>query len=118
MVIADKVEIKAKWLVYKIDFYLNCKIWVLEIPESPARSARAKSLVSSPPQEILMASTSTAVDMFADPWHASQMMAVFTKHYTIQQTLEEQRQVADAEHIANIEKAKHNVIVYAWPKIG
>jgi hypothetical protein len=64
-----------------------------------------------------MASSSTAVDMFADPRHASQMTAAFTKHYAIQQTLEEQRRAADAERIANIEKAKHNVIVYAWPKV-
>jgi hypothetical protein len=76
-----------------------------------------RSPSSSPPREILMASTSTAVDMFADPRHASQMTAVFTKHYAIQQTLEEQRRAADAERIANIEKAKHNVIVYAWPKV-
>jgi hypothetical protein len=55
--------------------------------------------------------------MFADPRHASQMTAVFTKHYGLQQTLEEQRRAADAERIANVEKAKHHVIVYAWPQV-
>jgi hypothetical protein len=72
---------------------------------------------SSPPQEISTTSASTAVDMFADPRHASQMTAVFAKHYVLQQTLEEQRRAADAERIANVEKAKHHVIVYAWPQV-
>ena len=57
------------------------------------------------------------MDMFADPQHDLQMTAVFTKHYVIQQTLEEERRAADMEHIANIEKARHNVIVYAWSKV-
>lgn len=82
-----------------------------------AMSPLSPSPSSTPPREIHIASTSTTVDMFADPRHASQMTAAFTKHYAIQQTLEEQRRAVDAERIANIEKAKHNVIVYAWPKV-
>ncbi|KAF8234246.1 hypothetical protein L208DRAFT_1099814, partial [Tricholoma matsutake] len=31
---------------------------------------------------------------------------------------EEHQQAENAEHLANIEKAKHQVIIYAWPKDG
>ena len=77
------------------------------------------SCSSSPDQHTLqvIASTSSSTDFFADPRHASQMTAVFTEHYACQQALEEQQQVADAERIANIEKVKSHVIIYAWQKV-
>ena len=80
----------------------------LEFP--PSRS-------SSPDQHTATAGTSTSTDFFADPRHASQMTAVFTEHYARQQALEEQRRAADAERIANIEKVKSHVIIYAWQKV-
>ena len=45
------------------------------------------------------------------------MTAVFTEHYTRQQALEERQQAADAERIANTEKVKSHVIIYAWQKV-
>ncbi|KAF8232625.1 hypothetical protein L208DRAFT_1271279 [Tricholoma matsutake] len=54
--------------------------------------------------------------MFTDPCHASQMTVAFTQHHACQQSLEEAQRAADAEHIVNIEKAKHHVIIYAWVK--
>jgi hypothetical protein len=80
----------------------------LEVP--PSRS-------SSPDQHTATAGTSTSTDFFADPRHASQMTAVFTEHYARQQALEEQQRAADAERIANIEKVKSHVIIYAWQKV-
>jgi hypothetical protein len=61
--------------------------------------------------------TSSATDMFADPRYASQMTAAFTKHYALEQGREELRRVADTERLANIDKAKHHVVIYAWPKV-
>ena len=72
---------------------------------------------SSPNQLTEIAETSTSTNFFADPRHASQMTAVFTEHYARQQTLEEQRRAADAERIANIERVKSHVIIYAWQKV-
>lgn len=79
---------------------------------------RATSLDFPPSRStspVQQASTST--DFFADPRHASQMTAVFTEHYARQQALEEQQRAADAERIANIEKVKSHVIIYAWQKV-
>jgi hypothetical protein len=72
---------------------------------------------SSPDQHTTTAGTSTSTNFFADPRHASQMTAVFTEHYARQQALEEQQRAADAERIANIEKVKSHVIIYAWQKV-
>jgi len=77
---------------------------------SPSRS-------SSPDQHTAIAGTSTSTDFFADPRHASQMTAVFTEHYASQRALEEQQRAADAERIANIEKVKSHVIIYAWQEV-
>lgn len=72
---------------------------------------------SSPDQHTATAGTSTSTDFFADPRHASQMTAVFTEHYARQQALEERQRAADAERIANTEKVKSHVIIYAWQKV-
>ena len=45
------------------------------------------------------------------------MTAVFTEHYARQQALEERQRAADAERIANTEKVKSHVIIYAWQKV-
>jgi GRF zinc finger len=83
---------------------------------SPSDSSQhSRSL--SPSLNTAMAGALTSTDLFADPRHASQMTAVFTEHYTCEQAREEQRRAADAERIANIEKAKSHVIVYAWQKV-
>ena len=58
-----------------------------------------------------------AQDLFADPRHASQMTAVFTQHYAREQTIQEERRMADAERMANDVRAKHGVIVYGWAKV-
>ncbi len=65
------------------------------------------------------ASTSTARDrdMFANPRYASQMTAAFTEQHAVHQALEEKRRAEDADRLANIEKAKNHVIIYAWPKV-
>ena len=57
------------------------------------------------------------MDLFADPRYASQMTAAFTQQYADKHALEEQQRVVDVEHLANIEKAKNHVIIYAWPKV-
>ena len=77
------------------------------------------SLSKSPPPELLMASTSAseAMDMFANPQHASQLTSVFTKYHAVKQAQEEHQQVLDAKRLANIEKGKHQVIIYSWPKV-
>ena len=72
---------------------------------------------SSPDQQTATAGTSTSTDFFTDPRYASQMTAVFTEHYACQRALEEQQRTADAERIANIEKVKSHVIIYAWQKV-
>ncbi|KAF8240136.1 hypothetical protein L208DRAFT_1068197, partial [Tricholoma matsutake] len=48
----------------------------------------------------------------------SQMTMAFTQHYATEQAQEEHQWAENAEHLAIIEKAKHQVIVYAWPKDG
>jgi hypothetical protein len=75
---------------------------------------------SSPPlpTSTATASTSSAIDLFADPRYASQMTAAFTQQYADKYALEEQQRVVDAERLANIEKAKNHVIIYAWPKVS
>ncbi|KAF8219142.1 hypothetical protein L208DRAFT_1342984 [Tricholoma matsutake] len=42
------------------------------------------------------------------------MTTIFTNNYMCEQAREEQRWAADAEHIANIKKAKSHIIIYAW----
>ncbi|KAF8233779.1 hypothetical protein L208DRAFT_1265094 [Tricholoma matsutake] len=80
-------------------------------PDSPQGSHSSRcSRSPSPP------AASTSTNLFADPWHASQLTAVFTKHYVTQHALEEQRRAADAEPLENIEKAKSHIIIYAWQK--
>jgi hypothetical protein len=64
-----------------------------------------------------IANKSTAVDMFANPRYASQMTPAFTQQHAIEQALEERRRAADEERLANLEKAKNHVIIYAWPKV-
>ena len=70
-----------------------------------------------PPPELSMASTSAAVDMFANSQHASQLTTAFTKYHATEQAQEEHQWVLNAEHLANIKKTKHQVIIYAWPKV-
>ena len=77
---------------------------------------QSRTSPSSPP-ESLATTTSAAKDMFADPRYASQMTAAFTKHYALKQGREELRRAADTERLANIDKAKHHVVIYAWPKV-
>lgn len=72
---------------------------------------------SLPPPSTATASTSTAMDLFADPRYASQMTAAFTQQYADKQAMEERQRAVDAERLANIEKAKNHVIIYAWPKV-
>jgi hypothetical protein len=55
--------------------------------------------------------------MFTNPKYASQMTAAFTKQHAIEQAREERLRAADAERLANLEKAKNHVIIYAWPKV-
>jgi hypothetical protein len=55
--------------------------------------------------------------MFADPRYASQMTTAFMKHYALEQSREELQRAADAERLANIDKARHHVVIYAWPKV-
>ena len=83
----------------------------------PSTSGKAPSLQSPTPSSPQESSASTATDMFADPRYASQMTAVFTKHYALEQSREELRRAADIERLANIDKAKHHVVIYAWPKV-
>jgi hypothetical protein len=76
------------------------------------------SLSSSPPPPATApASTSTAMDLFADPRYASQMTAAFMQQYADKHALEEQQQAVDAERLTNIEKAKNHIIIYVWPKV-
>ncbi|KAF8229573.1 hypothetical protein L208DRAFT_1076304, partial [Tricholoma matsutake] len=42
------------------------------------------------------------------------MAPAFTQQYVLEQALEEGKQAADAKCLANIEKAKHSVMVYGW----
>jgi hypothetical protein len=82
------------------------------------RAFNLRSPSSSPPPATATASTSTAMDLFADPRYASQMTAAFTKQYADKHALEEQQRALDAERLANIEKAKNHVVIYAWPKVS
>ena len=59
------------------------------------------------------ASTSTVRDMFANPRYPSQMTATFTEQHAVHQALEEKQRAEDANRLANIEKAKTHVIIYA-----
>lgn len=45
------------------------------------------------------------------------MTAAFTKHYALEQDREELRRAADTEQLANIDKAKHHIVIYACPKV-
>lgn len=45
------------------------------------------------------------------------MTAAFTKQHAIEQAREEKLRAVDAERLANLEKAKNHVIIYAWPKV-
>ena len=45
------------------------------------------------------------------------MTAAFTQQHAIEQTREEHRQVVNAERLANVEKVKNHIIIYAWPKV-
>ncbi|KAF8227788.1 hypothetical protein L208DRAFT_1294878 [Tricholoma matsutake] len=56
------------------------------------------------------------MDLFADPRYGSQMTTAFTQQYADKHALEEQQRAVDVERLANIEKAKNHVIIYAWPK--
>lgn len=59
-----------------------------------------------------------AWDMFANPCHASQLAPAFTQQYALKQALEEGKRAADAKRLANIEQAKHSVMVYGWAKVS
>ncbi|KAF8057808.1 hypothetical protein FPV67DRAFT_1401177, partial [Lyophyllum atratum] len=48
----------------------------------------------------------------------SQMPPVFTQQYAQEQVIEEHRRAADAERLANIQRAKDHVIGYGWAKSG
>jgi hypothetical protein len=58
------------------------------------------------------------LDFFANPRHASQIAPAFTQQYAREQALEESKRSADAERLANIEKAKHSVMVYGWARVS
>ncbi|KAF8799393.1 hypothetical protein BYT27DRAFT_6862923 [Phlegmacium glaucopus] len=76
----------------------------------------------NPPPSVNLAiagSSTTAdlgLDFFANPHHASQIVPAFTQQYALEQALEESKRAADAKQLANIEKAKHSVIVYGWAR--
>jgi hypothetical protein len=91
-------------------------------PASASGSRREIPVSRSPtspvsPRDSSAITTSAETDMFADPRYASQMTAAFTKHYALEQSREELRRAADTERLANIDKAKHHVVIYSWPKV-
>lgn len=91
-------------------------------PISASSSRHEKTTIIPPttpssPRESSVTTASTSKDLFADPRYASQMTAAFTKHYALEQDREELRRAADTERLANIDKAKHHVVIYAWPKV-
>lgn len=103
---------------------LGTKTHMCEVAGSSAsdkgkqRAVSPPSMPSSPsPPLTATASTSTARDMFANPRYASQMTAAFTEQNAIHQAIEEKRRAVDAERLANIEKAKNHVVIYAWPTV-
>jgi len=79
---------------------------------SASDKGKQRAVSPSPP----LTATATARDIFANPRYASQMTAAFTEQNAIHQAIEEKRRAVDAERLANIEKAKNHVIIYAWPK--
>ncbi|KAF8060188.1 hypothetical protein FPV67DRAFT_1674151 [Lyophyllum atratum] len=73
---------------------------------------------AAPPTLVQTATTSGSRDAFAHPRYASQMPPVFTQQYAQEQVIEEHRRAADAERLANIQRAKDHVIGYGWAKSG
>jgi hypothetical protein len=58
--------------------------------------------------------TSTSLDARPDPRYASQMPAIFTSQFAVQQRLEEEKRQNEAERLANIKRTSQEVIVHVW----
>ena len=84
-------------------------------PSNPPRSvAHSVNLAPAGPSTTV----GPALDFFANPCHASQIVPAFTHQYAREQAFEESKRAADAERLANIEKAKHSVMVYGWARVS
>ena len=56
--------------------------------------------------------------MRAEPNHASHILPVFTERWATEHSLHEEQQRQDAEKLANLQKTKHTVFVYAWIQVS
>ena len=53
----------------------------------------------------------------AEPIHASHILPVFTERWATEHSLREEQRKQDAEKLANLQKTKHTVFVYAWIQV-
>lgn len=54
----------------------------------------------------------------AEPIHASHILPVFTERWATEHSLREAQRKRDAEKLANSQKTKHTVFVYAWIQVS
>jgi hypothetical protein len=60
----------------------------------------------------------TRVHQRAEPIHASHILPVFTERWATEHSLREEQRKQDAEKLANLQKTKHTVFVYAWIQVS
>jgi hypothetical protein len=53
----------------------------------------------------------------AGPIHASHILPIFTERWATEHSLREEQRRQNAEKLANLQKTKHTVFVYAWIQV-
>ena len=54
----------------------------------------------------------------AEPTHASHILPIFTERWATEHSLREEQRKQDAEKLANLQKTKHTVFLYAWIQVS
>ena len=95
-------------------------LWILD-PESASTQANGKGRAVEVPAPGVEATTSsgpsntqTHTTTRPTPHYTSQMPPILTNQIAKEQALCEEQRSLEAQRIANLQKAKHHVIVYCW----
>ena len=91
-------------------------------PTPPPSSTADPSLQNTIPlaetQSLTPLAIATQAPHWAEPIHASHILPVFTEQWATEHSLREEQRKKDAEKLANLQKSKHTVFVYAWIQVS
>ena len=96
----------------------NTQLSADAVPALPPASIVDPSLLDLAETQAPTTLIATRAPPRAEPIHASHILPVFTQRWATEHSLREEQRKLDAEKLANLQKTKHTVFVYAWIQVS